>query len=735
MPYTLDDYQAYQAVDYGVLAAAFAGYGVVSGLEVSVGSGTVGEADTLAVSEGIAAVAGSFQEHDAEPVSIPENTSDNPRRDVLSINASNELIVNDGTPEEKHPRESYVRLETAKRPAPPTFEEIDGTPLCEIWVDPGVSEIANGDILRRFTDINPTFGDVSTQSLSIENPPEEPTDGVRQQELGGHDSQGHEGGQVGSEGDPATGYFSSARATSPPSETDEYATIGWIQGNVDTGGGSGGGSGGDGTGASYHVDDYGADPTGIEDSSAAIEDLANNVCDEHDEIVFGSGTYYLADQLRITQAISIDARRARIESDYHDGLAYPNDQNHYRPLFYFRGELGSTAGISSSAPRGTDSLYIDDPGLFDIGDGIVVRNIDTAGSVMDRSYTPTVATVSEVNDSTGEIKLTKALRYDVQDNWYATHIENQIQFPEIQGLKVYPRNEPTFDESVGKVLGGPRHIIGTRLTRGARIQDVYARGFDSHVWTTSDDMNAVGADLRAERPMNLSGSCGEPFYFNGSTDIALVRPRALGVRRGPDIRSGCDTLMVIHPQISRVSMNGLSFHGAEVAGRMVVVGGSVHCRGPDDTMDDHGGTEDRRWELQRGRIISSGVNSTIKAIGTEFIANYSATVRGRVEFDECDIRVHADAQTGIGPLILEEGNFEFDGTDFEIDATGLDAIVAGESDTTGGTVKLLNVDSDADIDLTGLPYTDLWTGPVDAPSVTAHTDTTVHDPYSVVTTN
>lgn len=500
-----------------------------------------------------------------------------------------------------------------------------------------------------------------------------------------------------------------------------------------------GGDGGSGTTIpdTIHIDEFGADPTGGSPSDAALDD-AVSAAREGDIIAITNGTYYFANRHTFYKSVILDGTGSRIESDCHTtegsvsttSSSDPYQSQHYFPLFKFQGDKGSHVGVSASADRGSDQVAVSSTASFSVGDGVIIANQQTNSAVMDRDYTPTVSRIREIEN--GVLYLSKSLKYNIDTTFYAAPV-TFLERPTIRNMSIYPRTEPTFDPDMGRVMGGPQHIFATQWTRNAFIDNCYIDTFGSNVYSSSDCVDAVIRDVHAGEPMNLSGSSGEAYYINGSSDITLIRPTVEGCRRAVDIRSGCRTLYTIDPRISGVSLGAISFHsggGLNVQGRQEVRGGYIHCRMEDPTMDNKDGSLDQRQEYQSGTLFR-GMHEGVEIVveGTELVANrQDENTQGTIKMSNCRIVKPSDGYTGISPIELGNGDFTF--TDCEFDVVGANALTAIG---TSGSVKLDNVTSNAAIDLSGGSHGDYWFGIVEAPSVTAGsgTGTVVHNPYNV----
>lgn len=418
----------------------------------------------------------------------------------------------------------------------------------------------------------------------------------------------------------------------------------------------------------HHVDDYGADPTGDAPSDDAL-DAAIDAADDGDWIGLTNGTYYLARGHEICKELVICGTGAVIESDYHAGHGYTDDYpresasdgtqiESLQPLIAFRGERGDRVGLREPVREGEDSVRVADPDAFDVGDGVLLcnENVDVRTKVgavgnRTRTYEPTVSTVRAIDDDT--LLLAVPARYDYApggpgvdpgggvDGGAATNGGNS-DGGDGDGDFVYPldfldrtgfvdchfrnRHEPYFDEDLGKVMGGFRHAMLHEYCRAPVVRDCSVRGYDTKMWVPIDVLEAQVLNPRAEAPLNVNGSHGEPIYILGSTNVTIYNPVIRGARRSIDVRAGCKDVTVYNPDISGATFLGLSYHhgyGEHVRGNLNVHGGRVVCKPTDPTQDDHGGNAERRWELQRGAgMRGTPANGRVRVSNTSFVVRH-----------------------------------------------------------------------------------------------------------------
>lgn len=373
--------------------------------------------------------------------------------------------------------------------------------------------------------------------------------------------------------------------------------------------------------------DHGADPSGGSSSSSALQS-AVDAADEGDKVVWGEpGTYYLDDEITAQKRIELDLHEGIIESDHHDEQAWPDDQDHYMPLFRVRGSLGTDDSLTAPLDRGEDQLEVENPGDWSVGDGVVVRNeTPNRTAIPSFTYRPTQTYIREIEDDVLYLEDGALINYTTDAT--ACHAEF-IDRPILKNIHIYPRNEPTFDSDAGKVLGGFRHGIATEVCDHPQLENCSVQGYDSHLWSSRDDIAPSAVDCEAKEPMNLSGSCGEPIYIMGSRDVSISRPTIKECRRGVDSRCGAAEVTVEDPDITGVSLIGISWHDTtDVAQTYTVRGGRVEAKPDDPTMDNKDGSQDRRQELQAGRPFVSSEAGEFHAVGTDFVGRQNAILKG-----------------------------------------------------------------------------------------------------------
>ncbi|MFC6973651.1 hypothetical protein ACFQL1_01565 [Halomicroarcula sp. GCM10025709] len=143
------DKESWQALYYNLLAKAFGGSAVVSGVgnecEVNINTGTVGGQDTLVVNDGTVLIDGSRVSVAQDTVTIAEADDTFPRKDVVYIDSNGDIQVAQGQPEQRDPSDA-TRIDT-ERPAPPDLAGLTAVPLAEVYVSANAEQLIKDDVI------------------------------------------------------------------------------------------------------------------------------------------------------------------------------------------------------------------------------------------------------------------------------------------------------------------------------------------------------------------------------------------------------------------------------------------------------------------------------------------------------------------------------------------------------------------------------------------------------------
>lgn len=463
----------------------------------------------------------------------------------------------------------------------------------------------------------------------------------------------------------------------------------------------------------HHVDDYGGDPSGRTASDDAF-DAAVEAAEDGDWIALTNGTYYLAERHVIRKELVVCGAGGIIESDchpeggYHDEHRRGNDVDGTQtdslyPIITFRGERGERIGLTKRLREGSDRVSVADSDAFEVGGGVLLCNedLDVEGRVgavggRSRTYEPTVSTIRAIDGD--DLLLDVSARYDyAADDDHHVHPLELLEGCEFRECHFRNRHALYWDDGLGKVMGGFRHAMLHAYCRKPVVRDCSVVGYDTKMWVPIDVLEAQVINPRAERPMNVNGSHGEPLYILGSTNVSIYNPVIRGARRAIDVRAGCKDVNVYNPDITGVTFLGLSYHhgyGEHVRGNLNVFGGRVHCKPTDPTQDDHGGEADHRWELQRGDgVRGTGANGRVRVSGTTFLVRrHGATCYGSgTVIDNCEFTTVPPGTGTTDPVLSITGE----------NVTIRNTVVrANPHGTDHGSAVRIDGASDVDLDVT-----------------------------------
>jgi len=139
-------------------------YNVHEGCAVTVGANAM----EIDVDNGTVAVAGTRHNVGATTVTLSASQSD-PRKDVIYVDSSGAVQVAEGQAKPARPQGQTGR--DTYQPLPSDLSQMDATPLAEIWVGAGVSDITSGDVSdrRQFADLSAANADVESLSTEEQN--------------------------------------------------------------------------------------------------------------------------------------------------------------------------------------------------------------------------------------------------------------------------------------------------------------------------------------------------------------------------------------------------------------------------------------------------------------------------------------------------------------------------------------------------------------------------------------
>ncbi|MDT3434681.1 hypothetical protein [Haloarcula sp. 1CSR25-25] len=151
--YTIDDGDGGTALDENQQHYRGDGIGVVDpaggDLAVSVNTGALGSTDTLSVAAGDAYIQGTTHTLGSQSIGLDGANGTDPRRDVVYVDTTGSLQVENGTPEATAPDDSNLYRFEYFRPAPADLSETVACVLAEVWVPAGATSVTSSDIRDR----------------------------------------------------------------------------------------------------------------------------------------------------------------------------------------------------------------------------------------------------------------------------------------------------------------------------------------------------------------------------------------------------------------------------------------------------------------------------------------------------------------------------------------------------------------------------------------------------------
>lgn len=388
-----------------------------------------------------------------------------------------------------------------------------------------------------------------------------------------------------------------------PTSSEDIASKGY----VDTYGGGGGGGGG--SAATIHIDNYGADPTGATASDAAL-DAAVAEAQEDDRIAMTDGSYRFDQRHIFTKSLTIDGSAGRAITTWNDTYT-----ENLEACFAFHGSRTHEIDLTGDVKRNDQVISVANASVFAEGDGVLIRE----GGYLSRSYKPTRDVVERVDTVNNTIRLKKGSQYD----YSAADLNTVVG-------RIEPLVRPRF-ENITFVSGEGNIPVQTRFTRDAIYDDVAVVGYARHAINSWDDLGPRFRNCETSNPTSLDQSSGEAFFLVGGTDITINYPRIRSARRGVDIRSGAQNVVVNEPNMSDITLHGVSFHNdgtTHVNGSVKVIGGTISARQTDPDMSAY----------QTGNGFNTSKNARDQTfIGTTFrFRNRAGDIYGsNVTCDNC----------------------------------------------------------------------------------------------------
>lgn len=149
-----------QALDPNLVLEMLGGNAWISGM----GFTTNGDM-TVSLATGDALVGGTLESPAAATVTIPTADADHPRKDLIYLDGTGSFAVASGTAARARPS-GKVREQTYQ-PEPPSGTSITGTPLWEVWVAAGTTEIVDADLRDRRVSADVIFNALQAKSATL----------------------------------------------------------------------------------------------------------------------------------------------------------------------------------------------------------------------------------------------------------------------------------------------------------------------------------------------------------------------------------------------------------------------------------------------------------------------------------------------------------------------------------------------------------------------------------------
>jgi len=169
--YTIDDGDGGAALDENQQHYRGDGVGVIDpaggDLAVTINTGALGSTDTLSVAAGDAYIQGTTHSVGSQTIGIDGANGTDSRIDVVYVDASGDLQVENGTPEATDPDDPNLSRFEFYRPAPPDLSNTVGCALAQVWVPAGATSLTAPDIddrRMRALQADSVAEDLATQS-------------------------------------------------------------------------------------------------------------------------------------------------------------------------------------------------------------------------------------------------------------------------------------------------------------------------------------------------------------------------------------------------------------------------------------------------------------------------------------------------------------------------------------------------------------------------------------------
>lgn len=654
------DGQSLQALDVNQGTLAFLGYGVVSGCEVSINTGTLGGGEnTLTVAAGTPLVDGVGTDTTSVDLSVAESDSD-PRKDLVVYDTSvPEFIVIQGVAQSAFP--SSESRQNTEDPSPPDLSEsvsaaVSGgnpyIPIAEVWVPEAAISIGSGDVADRRQQMSPKFS-----AVEIDNQASIPV--------------------FSADGDAPneTLYFNSADGTTkykddtgtvhePDTDTDTHTDVSGagslVVGDVDDINFASNLSVADDGDGSVSVDstdtntqnttttlfmsDYSSGGVSDSEFESAISDATAG-----DTIVFDRNSYELQSGHQISKSIIIDQTEDA-------EVVCTNTANADSSIeFLGTGLTGTSTTTSSAVSPGARSIAVNDSTGFSAGDDILV---------MDNAYAEQAAgphqflEIEGVPDGTTINVLGSVVRDFISGS--NVYLVDLIEKPVIRNITTRG--------------GGTRHLAfrwcKDPLFEGASVSEYLEQSLYA-----LDCWRPRWKDVEAIDPEAIGSGQGEPLAVYRCSDAYIESPRIYDCRRGIDFAWGTHSVEIIDPVVHGADIAGISVHGDDICDKISVQGGTI--------------TNVRNATTGYGIINSASCSMTVE--GTYFVSDRAGIANvGPMNASNCHFEpVGPSAQQAIQP-VGSHGHY----SNMTIKDPNADYESPVRIDTRNGDVRDISVEAD-----------------------------------------
>lgn len=586
-PVEFNDGQAVQAVDQNQHILAYAGYGVVSGCNVTIDTGTLGSGEsTITVDSGTLLVDGVSTDETSVSLAVGESESD-PRKDLVVYDVSvPEFTVIQGTAQSAFP--SSETRQSTEDPSPPDLADsiiavsegnAPNIPIAEIWVGEAVISIGNQDIADRRQEVSPKFEAISAEEI---NGPV--TNGSNITNLDGSNLFVNNGDlnaanmrtDVQDDGtdvvtNTTTLNFGSNISVTDPGDgsatidgtdtdtnthtdvSDDGATVVGSTDDINFAGNLSVTDDGDnsvtvdaegGANTTIFMSDYSSGGVADTEFESAISDATSG-----DTIVFDRNSYELQNGHQISESYIIDQTEDA-------EVVCTNTANADSSIeFLGTGLTGTSTTTSSVVSPGTRSIPVNDSSGFSAGDDILV---------MDQAYAEQAAGPHQF------------LEIEAVPDGTTINVLGSVVRDFVSGANVYLVDliEKPVIRNITTRGGGNRHLAfrwcKDPLFEGASVSEYLEQSLYA-----LDCWRPRWKDVEAIDPEAIGSGQGEPLAVYRCSDAYIESPRIYDCRRGIDFAWGTHSVDVIDPIIHGADIAGISVHGDDICDNISIQGGTI----------------------------------------------------------------------------------------------------------------------------------------------------------------